>query len=211
MVSVGIAFSIFQGSNDYDITYIVGSDIIDSNNDPTIDDEDVEDELLGEIAREEGVVVLVETFMSPLGDVISYYTDGTTIITKASGKTYRVSAKKNGKYAVNRNGKIDSDVSRIRVDSTTTTLADGTVITYYTDGSASVRLNNETIFVRDSNNIKIDNGTTFVSTKPSGVALAREVNKVGTVTQNLFTDKTSLSESSFSEFSKATLLCFNKS
>ena len=43
MISVGIAFSLFRGSNDYDITYITGSEQIDSNNDPDINDDDIVD------------------------------------------------------------------------------------------------------------------------------------------------------------------------
>ena len=75
LVSVGIGFSLFRGSNDYDITYITGSDKIETN-DPDIDEDDIEDELLGEIAREDGVVVLVKSFMTPEGGVVSYYADG---------------------------------------------------------------------------------------------------------------------------------------
>lgn len=191
LASIGVAFSVFQGSNDYDITYIDGSETIDSNNDPEIDDEDVENELLGEIAREEGVVILVENFMSPMGDVIYYYTDGTTIVTNSNGKTYRVSPLKDNKYGVNRNGKIDSTATKILVESTTTTLADGTIITNYTDGSARVDLKNETIFVRDSNNILLDNGTSFNATKPSGVALATDVQRVNNQIFIPFSDKTS--------------------
>lgn len=192
LVSVGLAFSIFQGSNDYDITYIDGSETIDSNKDPDIDEDDIKNELLGEVAREEGVVLLIETFMSPQGDVISYYTDGTTVIVQANGKTYRVSTKKGGDYGVNRNGKIDNNAKKILVESTTTTLSDGTIITNYTDGSAKVELKNQTIFVRDSNNIQLDNGIAFKNTKPSGVALTTETNKTPQATQTLFTDKTSL-------------------
>ena len=72
LVIVGVSVSLFRGSNDYDITYIVGDEEVDVNNDPDIGDEEVEDELLGEIAREDGVVLLVETVMSSNGDVISY-------------------------------------------------------------------------------------------------------------------------------------------
>ena len=192
LVSVGIAFSLFRGSNDYDITYVNGSKEIDSNNDPELDDEDIKEELLGEVARADGVVVLVRTFMSNQGDVISYYTDGTAIIVQSNGNIYRVSPKSNGAYGVNENGKIDNSVKKIQVTSTTSTLADGTIITYYSDGTAQVKLKNETIFVRDSNNIKLDNGTSFSYTVPSGVALTRELQKTSNGTVVTFTDKVSL-------------------
>ena len=88
LISTGLVFSLFRGSNDYDISYIEGDETINSNNDPELDDEDVKDELLGEIARELGIVLQVKTFMSPSGDVVSYFTDGTSIIVKSDGKMY---------------------------------------------------------------------------------------------------------------------------
>ncbi len=192
LVSVGIAFSLFRGSNDYDISYIDGSEIIDSNNDPNIDDGDVGEELLGEISRADGVVVLVETFMSSQGDVVYYYTDGTAVVVQSSGKIYRISPKSDGGYGIDRNGKIESNVKKILVTSTTTTLIDGTVVTYYSDGTAKVDLKGETIFVRDSNNIKMNNGEALDNVLPSGVALSKEITKLDTRTVISFTDKTSL-------------------
>ena len=191
LVSLGVAFSLFRGSNDYDISYVSGSEQIDSNNDD-LKDEDVKEQLLGEIARAEGVVVLVETFMSSQGDVVSYYTDGTAIIVQSNGNIYRVSPLDNGHYGVDRNGKIAEASKKILVSSTTSSLADGTVITYYSDGTAQVVLKQETIFVRDSNNIKLNNGNSFAYTHPSGVALAKDTNKVANQTVITFTDGTTL-------------------
>lgn len=192
LVSVGIAFSLFRGSNDYDISYIDGGEIIGSNNDPNINDDDVGEELLGEISRSDGVVVLVETFMSSQGDVVYYYTDGTSVVVQASGKIYRVSPKSDGSYGIDRNGKIDSNVKKILVTSTTTTLMDGTVITYYSDGTAKVDLKGETIVVRDSNNIKLSNGEALDNVMPSGVSLSRDIAKLNMGSVITFTDKTSL-------------------
>lgn len=192
LVSIGIVFSLFQGSNDYDISYVEGSETINSNNDPNIDKDDIKEELLGEVARREGVVVLVKTVMSPQGDVISYYTDGTTVIVQSNGKIYRVSTKEDGSYGVDNNGTIDKTAKKALVTSTTTTLADGTIITYYSDGSAKVELKTKTIFVRDSNNIKLNNGTSLNNVAPSGVALAKEINKLDNNVAIEFTDKTSL-------------------
>ena len=62
LVSGGIAFSLFRGTNDYEVTYITGSEDIGADVNPEIDDEKVEEELLGEIARADGVVLLVESF-----------------------------------------------------------------------------------------------------------------------------------------------------
>lgn len=190
LVSVGVAFSLFRGSNDYDISYVSGDEIIDTNNDPDIDDDDVKEELLGEVARKEGVVVLVESFMSNQGDVIYYYTDGTAVIIQSNGKIYRVSPKSNGNYGVDKNGKIDDKVNKILVTSSTSTLADGTTITYYSDGTAKVDLKEKTIFVRDSNNIKLNGGTSFSYVSPSGVALSKENNNIGGYKVITFTDGT---------------------
>ena len=192
LVSVGVAFSLFRGSNDYDISYVSGSEQIDSNNDPDIKDDDVREDLLGEVARAEGVVVLVETFMSGQGDVVSYYTDGTAVIVQSNGHIYRVSPLDNGNYGVNKNGKIYDSAKKILVTSTTNTLSDGTVITYYSDGTAKLELNGEHIFVRDSNNIKINGGSSFSFVDPSGVALSKSRTKVLNDTVISFTDGTSL-------------------
>ncbi len=177
LLSVGFAFSLLRGSNNYDISYVSGSDKIDSNNNPDIKDDDVKKDLLGEESRADGVVVLVESVMLVNGSVIDFYTDGTAVIVKGqgddNGKIYRIFPKDNGSYGIDKSGKIDKNVKKVLVEASTTTLKDGVNITYYTDGTAKVVLNAKTIFVRDSNNIKTDNGVLFVNTSPSGVALAK--------------------------------------
>lgn len=192
LASTGIAFSLFRGSNDYDISYIEGDEIIDTNKDPELDDEDIKDELLGEIARENGIVLQIKTFMSSQGDVISYFTDGTSIVVQSDGKIYRISTNKDGKYGINENGKIDSTAKKIRVTSTTSTLMDGTIITYYSDGTAKVEHQMQTYFVRDSNNVKIKNGSSLDKLAPSGVAPTKETTKVNKATLKTFTDGTAL-------------------
>jgi len=190
LISTGLVFSLFRGSNDYDISYIEGDETIDTI--PDVDDEDVEDELLGEIARELGIVLQVKTFMSPDGDVISQFTDGTSIIVRSNGKIYRVSTNKDKTFGVDKNGKIDETAKKILVTSTTTTLMDGTIITYYSDGTAKVEHNTQTLFIRDSNNISIENGSSLNILQPSGVAPTRKTVKHGTKVLKSFTDKTGL-------------------
>lgn len=192
LVSTGIAFSLFRGSNDYDITYIEGSETIDSNNNPEVDDEEVEEELLGEIAREEGILLLVKTIMTGKGDVISYYTDGTAIVVQSDGKIYRISTNEKKQYGINENGKIDSTAKKILVTSNTNTLQDGTIITYYSDGSAKIEYKSQTYFVRDSNNIKIENETSLDNLAPSGVAPTKENKRVRNNNAITFTNKTHL-------------------
>lgn len=192
LISAGVTFTLFRGSNDYDISYIEGSDNVNSNQDPSIDKDDIKDELLGEVSRKLGIVLEVKTIMTDNGDVITFYTDGTTVIVRSDGKIYRVSTNKDGNYGVNNNGKIDETAKRILVTSTTTTLADGTIITYYSDGTAKVEHKGQILFIRDSNNIKINNGTSLDNLAPSGVAPTTDTNRVVSNIIKKFTDKTSL-------------------
>lgn len=193
LISVGLAFSLFKQSSDFDISYLDGStDEITTNNDPNIKDEDVANELLGEISRAEGVVLLVKTFLDKNNNVIYYFSDKSSIIVQADGKIYRVSSTKDGNYGINENGKIDASAKKILVKSNTTSLEDGTTITYYSDGTAKVEHNNITIFVRDSNNIKLNAGVKLNNVVPSGVAISDKTDKRGTTTMTTYTDNTKL-------------------
>lgn len=192
LVSTGIAFSLFRGTNDYDISYIEGDETIDSNNNPEIGDEEVEEELLGEIARSEGIVLQTNTFMTQDGDVVSYFTDGTAVVVRANGKIYRISTNKQETYGIDKNGVIDESAKKILVTSTTTTLTDGSIITYYSDGTAKVEHKGQTFFVRDSNNVKITDGNTLEKLEPSGVAPTKENIRISNSNVKKFTDKTSL-------------------
>ena len=130
--------------------------------------------------------------MTTNGDIIFYYTDKTAIVVHANSNIYRISTNEKGEYGISETGKIDSTAKKILVTSTTSTLTDGTIITYYSDGSAKVEYKNQTLFVRDSNNIKLDNGNTLNNLMPSGVAPVNVTSDVGTNTIITFTDKTSL-------------------
>ena len=188
LVSVGIAFSVFQTSSDFDISYLNDtSDEIITNNDPSITDDDIKEDLLGEVARRQGVILLVETFMTDNNDVVYYFSDGTAIIVMSDGKIYRVSSLDDGRYGVLRNGSISDKAKKVLVKANTTTLNDGTVITYYSDGSARVDHNNITIFVRDSNNIKLDAGTKFSNVAPSGVAINDKLVRDGNNSMYVYT------------------------
>lgn len=192
LISTGIAFSLFRGSNDYDISYIEGSENISSNKDPNIKDDDVANELLGEVSRKLGIVLAVKTIMTEKGDVITYYTDGTSVIVQANGKIYRVSTNSKGEHGVKNNGKIDDTAKKILVTSTTSTLQDETIITYYSDGTAKIEHKGQVLFIRDGNNIKLNNGTSLNNLAPSGVSPTTKTDKVGTNIVKKFTDNTSL-------------------
>ena len=53
LVSVGLVFSLFRGTNDYEITYITGSEQIGTNTNPDIDDEDVEEDITEDSSTDE--------------------------------------------------------------------------------------------------------------------------------------------------------------
>ena len=191
LVSVGVAFSLFQNSSDFDISYLNDNkDKVVTDTDVNITDEDVSQELLGPVARKLGIVLLVSTFMTDNNDVVYYFSDYTAIIIKSDGSIYRVSPVSDYKYGVDKNGVIDDKAKKVLVKSTTSTLQDGTIIVYYSDGSAKVEYNGVTLFVRDSNNIKLDNGVKYTSINPSGVANAGNLAKDGNVSMSTFTDNT---------------------
>ena len=61
LVSLGIAFSLFGQSTEFDISFLNNtSEEVISNVDPNLDDKDVKEQILGEIGRSEGVVILVK-------------------------------------------------------------------------------------------------------------------------------------------------------
>ncbi len=193
LVSLGIAFSLFQKSTEFDISFLDDtSDQVIANNDPNLDEKDVKETVLGGVGRSDGVVILVKTFMDANNDVIYYFSDKTSIIIKSDGKIYRVSATEDGKYGVDENGNISDKAKSVLVKSITTTLSDGTIITTYTDGTAKVELQNVTIFVRDSTKIKLHNGTSLRNVVPSGVALTNNLEQANNAKLNTFTDKTKL-------------------
>ena len=191
LVSVGVAFSLFGDSSDFDISYLNDNkDSVISDTDTGITDEVVAENLLGPVARKAGVVLLIETFMTSNNDVIYYFSDYTAIIIQADGSIYRVSPVEDGKYGVDRNGKIDDKAKKVLVKSNTSTLQDGTIIVYYSDGSAKLEHNGVTLFIRDSNNIVLSDGKVYNSIKPSGVANNTSNAKDGNVTMITFTDNT---------------------
>lgn len=191
---LGITISLIGNTGDFDITYISGSDKINSND---ANDDEVEKELLGDIAIKDGVVLVTKKFITKKGDVVTYYSDGTSLIVTSKGKIKRVVARKDGSYGIDENGKIDPNTVVKIVTSTTNTLDDGTVITYYSDGSAEITKDKLTIFIRDSKNIKFDLNSTnqiFNSVAPSGVSLPKENNKLGNYKYTEFLDGTILIE-----------------
>ena len=191
LIGTGIAFSLFVYSIDFDISYLNDTtEEIKANVNPEIKEEDVSEKLLGTIGRKEGVVILVKTFMDNNNNVIYYFSDKTSIIVKADGKIYRVSETPDGKYGIDEKGNINPKAKQAQVKSSTTTLSDGTIITNYSDGSAKVEHKNITIFVRNSNKIKINNGTTLKNVVPSGVAIGTEINQANNQILRKFTDNT---------------------
>lgn len=175
-VGLGLTISLIGNTTDFDISYISGSETISTN--PS-DDDEVEKELLGNIAITDGVVLVTKKFMTENGDIVTYYSDGTALIVTSDGTIKRVVPLADGSYAIDGNGNIDSNTIRKTVTATTNVLDDGTIITYYSDGSAEITKDKVTIFIRNSDNIKFDLTTTnqvFDLVDPSGVSLATKSN-----------------------------------
>ncbi len=189
LINVGLAFSLFGTSTDFDISYITGDEIIETITDPTIKDEDIMTAITG--TNTEGVVILKEKIMTSTNDIISYYSDGVAIIVKSDGSIYKVYPDKNGEYGIDKNGKISDTVIKGRLTSRSNTLADGTIITYYSDNSAVVEHNGTTIYVRNSNGID-NNNATFIEVNPSGVSIETESKNIDKNKVIKFTDGTYL-------------------
>jgi hypothetical protein len=191
---LAITISLVKNTGDFDITYISGSDKITTNDS---DEEEVEKELLGDIAIKDGIVLVTKKFITKKGDVVTYYSDGTSLIVTSNGKIKRVVAKDDGSYAIDENGKVDSNTIAKIVTSETNTLDDGTVITYYSDGSAEITKDKLTIFIRDSKNIDFNLYTTnqmFNKVLPSGVSIPKENKKLNSYKYTEFLDGTILIE-----------------
>ena len=101
LITIGLAFSLFQPSTEFDISFLedTNEEVI-SNVDPNLNEDDYKEEILGAVGRSDGVVILVKTFMDSNNDVIYYFSDKTAIVVRADGKIYRVSADSNGKYGI---------------------------------------------------------------------------------------------------------------
>lgn len=172
-IGTGLVISLVGNTGDFDISYVYGSSQINANPE---DDESAERELLGDIAVQDGVVLVTEKFMTEQGDIVTYYSDGTSLIITKTGKIKRVEALEDGSYAIDKMGKINKNALRIIVTSQTITLEDGTIITYYSDGSAEITKNKITNFIRDSKNITFDEKSTTQILKniaPSGVTYVK--------------------------------------
>jgi len=174
-IGLGITISLVGNTGDFDITYIDGSDKVDVSQDA--EDEEVEKELLGNIAITDGVVLITNKFMTESGDIVTYYSDGTSLIITSKGEIKRVVPKEDGSYAIDENGKIDKNTIRKIVTSNTNTLDDGTIVTTYSDGSAEITKGSLTIFVRKASNIKYDLESInqiFDQVDPSGVSVPKK-------------------------------------
>lgn len=168
LISVGLAFSLFGSSSDFDITYIEGDGVVKPNADPDIKDDDVMEELTG--TGTEGVVILVDRFMTKAGDIVIFFSDGTAIVFQADGNIYKVFPTSEGQYGIDRDGNFVDGSIKGRVTSRTDTLSDNTIITYYSDGTAQIEHNNIIIYARDSDKIE-SNNSSFYEVLPSGVSM----------------------------------------
>ena len=187
LVSFGVGFSLFGSSLDFDITYIEGDATVQPDTDPNIKDDDVMEELTG--TGTDGVVIITDRFMTRDGGVITYYSDGTAIIIQANGDIYKVFPTSKGEYGVDKNGNFVDGGIKGKVSPRTDTLEDGTIITYYSDGTSQIEHNNIIIYARNSDNIE-SNNTSFTEVLPSGVSIESNNSNKNGVNVIAFSDDT---------------------
>ena len=118
------------------------------------------------IFKSKGEVILTEV-IEHSSYTIKFYSDGTAIkILKGSNKITRISALKNGKYGIRKDGVIDSNATISDVKITKTKDYPWGKVTYYSDGSAEVSNSKMDIFVRDAKDINdnyiSDNKVTYI-------------------------------------------------
>ena len=187
LIGIGLGFSLFGNSIDFDITYISGDSIIIPEVDPSIGDDDVMAELTG-IGRD-GVVLLVDRFMTDNGDIVMYFSDYTAVVVEDDGTIYKVYPIGDSNYGVDRNGNYIDGGIKGKVTAKTETLDDGTVITYYSDGAALIEYKDIIIYARNSNNIKSKDGA-YKEVFPSGVSLDNVSYDKGGISAIEFSDGT---------------------
>ena len=187
LIGIGLGFSLFGNSVDFDITYIAGDSTIIPETDPSIGDDDVMAELTG--IGSEGVVLLVDRFMTDNGDIVMYFSDYTAIVVEADGTIYKVYPTNKNNYGIDRNGNYIDGSVKGKITTKTETLDDDTVITYYSDGSALIEYKDTIIYTRRSNNINSKDGN-YREVIPSGVSLDNASYDKGGISAVEFSDGT---------------------
>jgi len=127
----------------------------------------------GNIGLKDGVIFEVKTLT--IGNKkVTYYSDGSAKIVNNNGSIIRVSALDNGSYGVDDKGNITNNKRvNIRIEKNVK-LKDGTVIVYYSDGSAEITNDGNIIFARDGSNIQISKNNGYIlKINPSGISFSK--------------------------------------
>lgn len=143
------------------------------------------------VYKNEGIIFVVKTFQ--VNDAtITYYSDGSSKLIRKDGTIVRISALIDGSYGILEDGTIVtvskrksiSIINKMELDS-------GTVIVYYSDGSAEIIKDDVVILVRNSSRINLkDNDYDLDEVVPSGSSYPESVKKIGNYELTYYTDGT---------------------
>ena len=164
------------------------------DNNVVIDDGTYDDSWISKYAnvyKKEGIIFVVKTFDTDIG-MVTYYSDGSSKLVRKDGTIVRISALKDGSYGILDDGTIVSTSKRKSITvSKKVELLSGTVITYYSDGSAEIFKDGVTILVRNGSRINLkDDDYDLEDVSPSGTSYPEEVKKVGDYELTYYTDGT---------------------
>ena len=147
------------------------------------------------VYKKEGIIFVVKSFEVP-GGIVTYYSDESSKLVRSDGTIVRISRLATGGYGISEDGVINVNSKRKGISiSKKLELDSGTVIIYYSDGSAEITKNGKTILVRNSERIKIgSNNVELDKVVPSGSSYPNEIKNIGNWKLTYYTDGTVLVE-----------------
>ena len=101
------------------------------------------------VYKKEGIIFVVKSFEVP-GGIVTYYSDESSKLVRSDGTIVRISRLATGGYGISEDGVINVNSKRKGISiSKKLELDSGTVIIYYSDGSAEITKNGKTILVKN--------------------------------------------------------------
>lgn len=164
------------------------------DNNVTITDGKYNDSWINKYAnvyKKEGIIFVVKEF-EVKGQVIIYYSDGSSKLVREDGSIVRISSLSDGSYGIDNNGVINTRTKRKGITITKKEdLKSGTVIIYYSDGSAEITKGEKTILVRNGKRINLKNNAYDLDdVSPSGASYVEKKEWVGDFELIYYTDGT---------------------
>lgn len=190
-----ILFFIYNLATSHDSNYVDGDLAFEyGDNNVTISETNRDSDWIDKYAnvyKKEGIIFVVKIF-EVSGDIITYYSDGSSKLVRSDGSIVRISRLPNGDYGIDENGVINSKSKRKSITITKKEeLESGTIIIYYSDGSAEIIKDNVTILVRNSKRINLTSDNYELDdVAPSGASYPLKVENVGKYKLTYYTDGT---------------------